>query len=84
MSETPDPGSDTTDGFDVEIDVREIAGEPFGPIVAALEDLDRDERLLLVNSFEPEPLYDVLAERGFAFETTRASDDEWRVVIEHG
>lgn len=64
-----------------ELDAREIDGPPFGAITAALGDLDGDETLVLVNGFEPEPLYDVLEERGFEYETTRADDDEWRVTI---
>ncbi|MFC7058438.1 DUF2249 domain-containing protein [Halovenus salina] len=63
------------------LDVREVDGEPFGEITAALDKLDPDETLLLVNSFEPVPLYDVLAERGFDHETTQVSDDEYHVEI---
>ncbi|MFB6302854.1 MAG: DUF2249 domain-containing protein [Haloferacaceae archaeon] len=65
------------------LDAREIDGEPFGAITDALDDLDAGEALLLINSFEPEPLYDVLARRGFAHETRRVADDEWHVVITH-
>jgi len=77
MSEgsVPDP--------DRRLDVREIAGEPFGPIMEELDALQRGERLLLINSFDPEPLYDVLDERGFETETTRVDDAEWHIVIEH-
>lgn len=63
------------------IDVREIDGPPFGAIDDALGDLGPDERLRLVSDFEPEPLYDVLEERGFAYEAERA-DGTWRVTIE--
>jgi len=66
---------------DERLDVREIDGEPFGDIVAALERLETDETLLLVNSFEPEPLYEVLARRGFVYETTNPAPDEWHVEI---
>lgn len=72
-----DPTADATR----ELDVRTIDGEPFGEIMAALDELGGDETLVLVNSFEPEPLYAVLARRGYAHETTRAGDDEWRVSI---
>jgi len=65
----------------VTLDAREIEGEPFGEIMDALAELNEDERLVLVNSFEPEPLYDVLEQRGFAFETTEVASDEWRVQI---
>ncbi|MFB6165860.1 MAG: DUF2249 domain-containing protein [Haloarculaceae archaeon] len=68
---------------DRELDAREIDGEPFGDIVAALEALPTGETLLLINSFEPEPLYDVLGDRGFTYRTTQAAPDEWHVAIEH-
>ena len=72
------------------LDAREIDGEPFGPITAAFSELDDDESLLPVNSFEPVSLSDVLDERGFAHETEqgftheteRAAPDEWHVRVE--
>jgi len=72
---------DTT--ADRRLDVREIDGEPFDDIVAALDDLPEGERLRLINSFEPEPLYAVLSERGFTHETERVGPDEVHVDIEH-
>ncbi|MFB6152149.1 MAG: DUF2249 domain-containing protein [Haloarculaceae archaeon] len=63
------------------LDVRETDGEPFGTIVGALDDLGDDESLRLVNSFEPEPLYAVLDDRGFAHETERVDEEEWHVHI---
>lgn len=69
--------------YDQLVDAREIEGEPFSDIVAALDELDVDETLLLINSFEPEPLYEVLEARGFTYETTQQSADEWRVRITH-
>ncbi|MFB6142432.1 MAG: DUF2249 domain-containing protein [Halorientalis sp.] len=76
MAETP-PDADRT------LDVREVQGEPFEDIVAALERLPPDETLVLVNSFEPEPLYSVLETRGFEYRTTQVAADEWHVEIEH-
>ncbi|WP_132056814.1 DUF2249 domain-containing protein [Halorussus amylolyticus] len=63
------------------LDTRDIDSEPFGAITAALGDLGDDEALVLVNSFEPEPLYAVLDARGFDHETERVARDEWRVEI---
>ncbi|WP_135364890.1 DUF2249 domain-containing protein [Halosimplex halophilum] len=63
------------------LDAREIDGEPFGDIMAALDDLPVEGTLELVNSFEPEPLYDVLDDRGFDHETERVADDEFHVYI---
>ena len=65
------------------VDARDIDGEPFGPIMSALGNLDPGEALLLVNSFEPEPLYGVLKERGFVHETTQVAPDEWHIEITH-
>jgi uncharacterized protein (DUF2249 family) len=66
---------------DHHLDVRKIDGEPFSDILAALDALGTDESLLLVNSFEPEPLYDVLKRRGFTHETTNPEEDIWHVEI---
>jgi uncharacterized protein (DUF2249 family) len=68
---------------DRELDAREIDGEPFGDIMAALDDLPEGDRLLLINSFEPEPLYEVLGDRGFEYRTTQADEDTWYVEISH-
>ena len=75
--------SDSAAEADRRLDVRTIDGEPFGDIVATLSDLGPEETLLLINSFEPVPLYDVLEQRGFVYETTQVADDEWHVRIDH-
>lgn len=66
---------------DQHLDAREIDGEPFSDIMTALDALDAGESLLLVNSFEPEPLYDVLERRGFTHETTNPEEGVWHVEI---
>ncbi|MFB6119557.1 MAG: DUF2249 domain-containing protein [Halobacteriaceae archaeon] len=63
------------------LDAREVDGEPFGEIMTALEDLSDGDTLILLNGFEPEPLYSVLEDRGFTYETTEVAADEWRVEI---
>ena len=68
---------------DYVLDARDIDGEPFGAIMAALDSLDDEDTLLLINSFEPTPLYEVLSNRGFTHETTTVSEQEWHVVITH-
>ena len=65
------------------LDVREIEGKPCDDVMAALEGLDRDESLLLINSFEPEPLYEVLERRGFTYTATNPEPDCWHIEIEH-
>jgi len=69
---------------DTVLDVRDVDGEPFGDIVAALDDLEDGATLELVNSFEPVPLYDVLADRGFEYDSEHVADDEWHVHVSHG
>lgn len=66
-----------------ELDVRNLDGEPFGDIMGALEDLPESETLVLVNDFEPEPLYNVLEQRGFEYRARQVDPDEWRIAIEH-
>jgi uncharacterized protein (DUF2249 family) len=77
------PGTET-DEPTVRLDVRDVDGDPFGHIVSALESLPRNGDLLLVNGFEPEPLYEVLRERGFEYESRRVESDEWHVTVSHG
>lgn len=81
MSSKPESG-DATAGVEEELDVRELDGTPFEHISAALSDLGPDEQLRIVNSFEPAPLYDVLEQRGFEYESTQVADDEWHVLVE--
>lgn len=76
--------SANADGPARTLDARDIDGEPFGAIMAALEGLGDGETLLLINSFEPEPLYGVLEERGFRYESSREATDEWHVAITRG
>lgn len=65
------------------IDVREIEGAPFDDIMDELDALDPEETLLLQSSFEPEPLYDTLSERGFAHETEQIEPSLFHVEISH-
>lgn len=74
--------SEIADSSTKTLDVRDIDGEPFGDIMIALEGLDGEESLLLINSFEPEPLYTVLEERGFTYKTSQVDTDEWHIKIE--
>ncbi|WP_276259035.1 DUF2249 domain-containing protein [Haloglomus litoreum] len=73
--------SEGFDDPDRELDARAIDGEPFEDIMAALDELPDGESLLLINSFEPEPLYGVLEDRGFEHETAKPAPGEWHVEI---
>ncbi|MDS0477460.1 DUF2249 domain-containing protein [Natrinema sp. 1APR25-10V2] len=72
-----------TESTERTLDVREIDGPPFDDIVAALEDLDADQRLRLIAPFEPKPLYEELADRGFTHESEQRDGGVWYVFIEH-
>ncbi|TQQ83635.1 DUF2249 domain-containing protein [Halonotius terrestris] len=65
------------------VDARAIDGEPFSDIMAAINNISEDETALLINSFEPKPLYPVLTRKGYEYDTTQVADDEWRVAISH-
>ncbi len=68
---------------DVREDIRR-GQEPFDRIMCAAADLGEGEELVIVNVFEPVPLYSVLAQRGFVHETTRTPEGEWRVTFRRG
>ena len=63
------------------LDVRAFEGEPFGRIMSAVEELDSDDTLLLINSFEPVPLFDVLESSGYEYASEQVADDEWHISI---
>ncbi len=66
----------------VEIDVRPLQGrgeEPFGAIMTALTRVPVGQTLRLRNSFEPVPLYDVLARRGFVAWGRQRGPEDWEV-----
>lgn len=78
---TADEFETVMDQGDSVLDVRDISGPPFGEIMDALDDLERDETLELIAPFEPRPLFGVLSERSYSFEATQVDEDEWRVLI---
>ncbi len=68
----------------IELDVRpyhERGEEPFKAIMSAVDGLEDDDQFLLVNSFEPTPLYAVLKKRGFSHTTTDMGNDEWHILF---
>lgn len=67
---------------DALLDVREVDGAPFEKVMDALGRLCDGDRLRLVAPFEPEPLCDVLDERGFVHETSR-DGEVYRADIAH-
>ncbi|MBZ0200949.1 MAG: DUF2249 domain-containing protein [Ignavibacteriaceae bacterium] len=60
-----------------QLDVRptiESGTDPFQIIMAAVKELQDDEMLLIINSFEPIPLYSVLGKKGFEHWTEKEGD----------
>lgn len=60
----------------VELDVRPILAsgkDPFMDIMEKVKGLDEDETLLIINTFEPVPLYSVLGKKGFGHKTVNES-----------
>lgn len=76
--------SERDDEYACVVDARKIDGEPFTGSTAALDALDVGESMPRIDSFEPEPLYDVLSNRGLSFDTSRTDEDEWHVEMAHG
>jgi uncharacterized protein (DUF2249 family) len=69
---------------DLECDVRTIladGGDPFGAIMMAVSQLVVGQRLRLIASFRPEPLYKVMASKGFASSSIPLDDGNWQVVF---
>lgn len=66
--------------LDVREDIRQ-GREPFEKIMAAVDRLEPDETLLLINSFEPRPLYRVMVRNGFAHWAEETADGTWKVYF---
>lgn len=57
--------------------------EPFSAIMAAIRQVPRGQVLLLRNTFEPTPLYDVLGQRGFEHWATQLGENDWEIRFFH-
>ena len=74
---TPDHKTVT---LDVREDIRQ-GREPFEKIMAAVDQLQPDETLLLINSFEPRPLYRVMVRNGFTHWAEQTADGDWKIYF---
>ncbi|MGH7714523.1 MAG: DUF2249 domain-containing protein [Vulcanimicrobiaceae bacterium] len=66
------------------LDVRplhERGEEPFTAIMDAVGRLGERQSLLLINSFEPVPLYAVMQRRGFTHRCAVEGPDEYHVIF---
>ena len=68
----------------LELDVRPLlknGGEPFQAIMAAVGRLEPGQELKLYAPFCPTPLFDVLANQGFAHQSREIAGGDWEVVF---
>jgi uncharacterized protein (DUF2249 family) len=68
---------DVMDLKKIMLDVREDiknGNDPFKKIMEAINNLNEEESLVLINSFEPFPLYSVLKNKGFEHITNNTSE----------
>ncbi|MET4206769.1 DUF2249 domain-containing protein [Bradyrhizobium sp. LA2.1] len=68
----------------LEVDVRPIlraGGEPFSMIMAAVESVQPGHGIRLYAPFKPVPLFDVMANKGFAHSTTEIGSGEWQILF---
>lgn len=66
------------------LDVRPIlkdGGEPFQAIMEAVQSLEPGQSLQLLATFRPQPLFRVMASRGFDHEAREIGDGDWEVVF---
>lgn len=77
VSDKPGFIANLSDDKIILLDVRPILNQgkdPFLDIMAKVKELKPDEVLLLINSFEPVPLYSVLGNKGFEHWTEKVND----------
>jgi uncharacterized protein (DUF2249 family) len=68
----------------VVLDVRpyhERGEEPFSAIMGAVDGLRQNESLLLINTFEPIPLYRVMQKRGFSYRCDEKGPQEYHILF---
>ncbi|MCF1449310.1 DUF2249 domain-containing protein [Agrobacterium vitis] len=68
----------------LELDVRPLlknGGEPFQAIMQAVMGLEPGQGLKLYATFCPTPLFDVMANRGFAHQASEIEGGDWEVVF---
>lgn len=68
----------------VTVDVREdirTGKEPFSKIMTAVAGLAADDRLRLLAPFEPAPLFNVMAKKGFGHAARPIGNGDWEVLF---
>ncbi len=72
--------SQRTVTLDVREDIRN-GREPFARIMQTVAALKGDEQLLLIAPFEPAPLFAVLAQRGFSYQSNATPAGDYEVLF---
>ncbi len=68
----------------ITVDVRETlkaGGEPFSDIMKAVASLKPGQRMKLLASLKPVPLFAVLAQKGFTHSEREIGGGDWEVVF---
>ncbi len=68
----------------IELDVREYhkrGEEPFQAIMMAVNSLGPEDTFILINSFEPLPLYRVMEGKGYEHTAEQVGIEEWRITF---
>lgn len=69
-------------GQEHRLDVRSlIIPQRFSAIFGKLEELAEGDTLLLINDFEPLPLFGELQRRGCVYESRQVGQSEWHINI---
>ncbi|MGQ3215041.1 MAG: DUF2249 domain-containing protein [Shinella sp.] len=66
------------------LDVRPVlrsGGEPFQAIMEAVQELRPGQGLKLLATFRPQPLFRVMASRGFDHQVREVEDGDWEVLF---
>lgn len=68
----------------VELDVREYhrrGEDPFLAIMQTVSRLEPDDSFVLINSFEPHPLYRAMAQKGFGHAAEQLGPEHYRITF---
>lgn len=66
--------------LDVREDLRNKR-DPFNRIIETVNSLGPEDELVIVNIFEPVPLYDVMSRKGYVHHTEKTPEGDWKVVF---
>ncbi len=69
----------------IEMDVRPVLAsgvDPFEAIMAKLKTMNDDETLMIINTFEPIPLLNILKKKGYVYETERPENGVVHTYLE--